>query len=638
MTAPGHAGGEPGLAVERVEVVPSAGGLLHVRVIGAWHGRLLSAPRAVLLAGTDAEQARVEPIHEPREPVGGWVGPRGEWRATFPVPERLLAGGASLEIDGRVVALPGLHPPGEVSEPDTGAAPPQPGATILDHPALAEARSRGEAPEARMPPPSRRATIAGREAMLARELSGGGSAHVAPARTEAPAPSHVTPGRERPGDREESDRVAALRAQVAAAVHGVASDLEAERAARAALEGELVRERDRRAALEAELARRRVVDARLAAGVAAARGALAQATAALTQAPAGPSPAVRERMDELRAQVEALRDRASGEPPAPSASVDPERLGAALARLRATVAPALEAVAGDDAPVVEAPAVEAPAVEAPAVEAPAVEAPAVEAPAVEAPAEDVPAAPAPAEPVAAWLPAALREIAARDPEAAGRAIVALLPAQGIAVPGELTYDLALRRGPAYSVTVRDGATEVLERSSPRRRRERDFAARASLRGLGAWSTGRRRRGVRGRRRAGPLRALAAHPFSLAELDAAGVRPDAELAWLLVAAAVDPRWTEGHELSVRHEVIGLERPAAVIVRAGAGAPLGVETAAGAGDGTFDATLRTTPGAVLAALRGAAPPRGEMIEEGGDRDAIATLQEWIARAQRGIRPYA
>lgn len=634
MTAPGHADGEAGLTVERVEVVPSSGGLVHVRVVGAWHGRLLSAPRAVLLAGAGVDQSRLEPIHEPREPVGGWVGPRGEWRATFAVPEHLLAGGASLEFDGHHVPLPGLHPPGRVPEADPGAEPPQAGATILDHPALAERRSRGEAspPEERMPPPSRRATIAGRETMLARGLAGAPGADVPSASAASPPPPFRPPGLAPSGEREDADRVAALRAQVAAAVHGVASDLEAERAARSALEGELVRERDRRAALEAELARRRVLDARLAAGVAAARQALAQAGDALAQAPVGPPPEVRERMEELRTQVEALRERAAGEPETPSGSVDPERLAAALARLRATVAPALETAAERGAGA----AVEQHDSDAPSATAPV---PAESVPAETEPGEPVPAETVPAVPVAPWLPSALRDLAARDPEAAGRAVVALLPAQGLAVPGDLSYDLAVRRGPTYAVTVRDGATEVLERSSPRPRRERDFAARASLRGLGRWSTGRRRRGVRGRRRAGPLRALAAHPLSLADLDAAGVRPDAGLAWVLVAAAIDPDWTEGNDLSVRHEVVGLERPDAVIIRAGAGAPLRVDAAAsGAEDEAADATLRTTPGAVLAALRGAPPPPGEMVEEGGDREAIATLQAWIARAQRGIRPSA
>jgi len=241
-------------------------------------------------------------------------------------------------------------------------------------------------------------------------------------------------------------------------------------------------------------------------------------------------------------------------------------------------------------------------------------------------------------PVAPWLPAALRALAAADPAAAGRAVVALLPAQGLAVGDEVTYDLALRKGPAYAVTVRDGTTEVLERSSPRPRRERDFAVRASLPRLGAWAAGGRRRGVRGRRRASALRALAAHPYSLAELDAAGVRPDVELAWRLVAAAVDPGWTAGHALAVHHDVIGLQEPAGVIVRSTGGAPLTVERAGSGGGSPAAATIRTTPGAVLAAMRGASPPPGEMVEEGGDAQAIALLQGWIARAERGIRPSA
>lgn len=652
MTAPGQAGGEPGLAVERVEVVPAAGGVVHVRVVGLWHGRLLAAPPAVLLAGTGEERRRIDPVPEPREPVGGWAGPRGEWRATFALPERLLAGGVALEIDGRQVPLPGLHGPGE----EPAAASPPAGATIVDHPALAERRARGEGagPDAPMPPPpARRATLAGREAALARGLADPAAAehreaHATPGREQAPPPGGRLPPPE--GDREAAGRVAGLRAQVAAAVQGVAADLEAERAARGALEGELVRERDRRAALEAELARRRVVDARLAAGVAGARVALADAASALaaTPPPAPPPSATRERLEALRAQVEALRERSTAERAEPAPGVDPERLGAALARLRATVAPALDAVAeqppaGEGATESPPQAVEPRAAEpqvAGAVDEAESPSQAVEAPvtgAVDEPDEPEPE-PEPEPGVAPWLPAALRALAGQDAEAAGRAVVALLPAQGLAAPGDLDYDLALRKGPSYSVTVRGGATEVLERSAPRPRRERDFAARASLAGLGGWATGRRRRGVRGRRRAGPLRALAGRPLSLAELDAAGVRPDVELAWRLVAVSVDPQWTEGRRLAVRHDVVGLERPTAVVIRAGDGEQLSVGPASGAVRDAVDATIRTTPGAVLAALRGATPPPGEMVEEGGDVEAIAALQRWIARVELGIRPSA
>ncbi len=241
-------------------------------------------------------------------------------------------------------------------------------------------------------------------------------------------------------------------------------------------------------------------------------------------------------------------------------------------------------------------------------------------------------------PTAPWLPAALRAVAADDPALAGSGVVALLPAQGLVTPGELAYDVALRHGPTYAVTVRDGATEVLERSSPRPRRERDFALRGPAAGLGNWATGRRRRGVRGRRRGAALRALAAHPFSLAELDAAGVRPDAELAWRLAAAAIDPSWTEGRRLSLRHEVLGAEPPRAVTVQAADGAPLLVVPARRVSEEEVDATLRTTPGAVLAALRGAAPPAGEMVEEGGDRRVLAALRAWLVRAEHGVRPRA
>jgi len=661
MTAPGQAGGEAGLAIERVEVVPAAPGVVHVRVVGAWHGRLIAAPRAVLVAGAGEARRRVEPVPEPRDPVGGWAGPRGEWRATFAVAEALLADGAVLEVDGRALPLPGLPGP---AEPDPAPAEaPGRGGTVVDHPALAERRARGDTDPIAAPappPPARRATVAGREATLARGLAAPG----APERTEppaadpaalphgdpAPAPGQSATAPPRPGDREAADRVAGLRAQVAAAVQGVSADLAAERAARSALEGELVRERDRRAALEAELARRRVVDARLAAGVAAARGALAEASAALAAqpAPGAPSEVVRERMDALRAQVDALRARAAAETlpaaePAPAAEgVDPERLGAALARLRASVAPESVEDASGDVDAVEDASREGEIVEEVSGDVDAVEEVLRDREAAGGigaqPEGDRPGAPAEAGPVAPWLPAALRTLAAADPAAAGRAVVALLPAQGIAVAGDLTYDLALRKGPAYAITVRDGATEVLERTSPRPRRERDFAVRASLPRLGAWAAGRRRRGVRGRRRAAALRALAAHPHSLAELDAAGVRPGVDLAWRLVAAAVDPSWTEGHALVVRHDVIGLEAPAGVIVRSTGDAPLGVERVVPGGGPAADATIRTTPGAVLAAMRGASPPPGEMVEEGGDAAAIALLRGWIARAERGIRPSA
>jgi hypothetical protein len=134
-----------------------------------------------------------------------------------------------------------------------------------------------------------------------------------------------------------------------------------------------------------------------------------------------------------------------------------------------------------------------------------------------------------------WLPRALRELAARDPEAAIRLGVQLLPAQTLAADDPLDYDLRVEGLGWHAVALGKGRGSIATLHKPRPRRQTDFrlaldapalgraagrrAARARCAGRGARASA----GTLRRRRA--LRRLPAAPLDLADLAEAGVWPD-----------------------------------------------------------------------------------------------------------------
>jgi hypothetical protein len=301
----------------------------------------------------------------------------------------------------------------------------------------------------------------------------------------------------------------------------------------------------------------------------------------------------------------------------PAGSVVPERLSAALTRLREATPQVPEEGDATAGPTVAAPG------QAVAPAGPG-----------QAAAPAAPVAPARA-PVAPWIGAALRRLADGDPAQAGRLLVRLLPAQHLVHPDRLAYDLYLADVGCVHVTAGDGATAVLTDNLRRPRAELAFTVSGDLAGAGRLVTrGPLRRlftrhvaRVDGRRRAcAPLRALAGAELSLAELEATGVTLDPALALTLVASMIEPRATAGERFTIAH-------------RAATGAPGGAYLQVRDGDppvvtaapplGPVVTSVICPPELLLAVLAG---DREAATGIHGDRRPLGLLERWIARAQQ------
>jgi hypothetical protein len=236
-----------------------------------------------------------------------------------------------------------------------------------------------------------------------------------------------------------------------------------------------------------------------------------------------------------------------------------------------------------------------------------------------------------------WLPRALRELAARDPEAAIRLGVQLLPAQTLAADDPLDYDLRVEGLGWHAVALGKGRGSIATLHKPRPRRQTDFRlaldapALAELLAAGGSREVRRagRARVRGtlrRRRA--LRRLPAAPLDLADLAEAGVWPDPGLVLAALSLLVDPAWTEGDPLLVALEVDG-PRGGRWAVDAPGGEPL-VVTPGRAEQPS--ATVRIPQAAFQGLLAGRPRATEGKAAIRGDVAALARLVEWIERAQR------
>ena len=240
----------------------------------------------------------------------------------------------------------------------------------------------------------------------------------------------------------------------------------------------------------------------------------------------------------------------------------------------------------------------------------------------------------PAGPVAPWLTAALQRLLASEPETAGRLVVGLLPAQGLAAERPLRYDLLLAGRGCLAVDAEPGASaSVALRSAPRPRSERDLSIAGDAAGFARLLHGRRklrrRARVRGGRRAlRELRRIARAPLGLRDLGSAGVPLEPALGLRLVALAIDPVATQGERFAIAHAPLA-GGPVDAWLRIVDGAPPEVCDRAPAEPVRL--TLRCTRGALLALIAGVEPPPGEAGTLDGDDAALTLLRGWIARTE-------
>jgi hypothetical protein len=626
----------PGLAVDAVEWLPTGAdsGLLRVR--GRWGGEAGAA-----LPGLLAGERRFESLPDARP-----GGAEGAWRASYLVPAVIV--GEPMEVQAPGGERATLPAPELVADTLGGQ--------VIDHPALAERRARdaevsaGEAARAR-------SAVAELESALA-----GARSELAAARAEAEASTQHLRAQLAAVEEEADRRIAA--AETARSLETVA---------RAALEDELDRERltlavaleERdharqdlaiaRAAtlgaqaalaslkdeLEAERSARRDLESRLAAalGEAERAGASLQARVADLERRAA-AIADPDRLERLAREQAAATDAARAAT-APAAADLAARLDAAAEALRSRTPleapPAPELAEAAPAVVTPVEAVPKPVAEPAPAPAPApVVRHTIVSPAGPPPRADVVGTSKRGYPV---LRGALVKLAHDDPDAAGRILAALLPAQGPLVAGPLSYDLTIRETGTFAVTVTDGSASAEAIGAPRGRREAAFHLRADALTLAELLAGVEHRigrfsgraRISGRRRSGaPLRALPTAELTLADAARAGARLEPALLWQALSYAVHPTWTRGLAFTVAHELTG-DDPQTFYLTARDGGGLAASTARP--EGGAQATVATSRAAFDRLVRDEPHPRGDRPAIRGDRDAVAALLALIDRTRRG-----
>jgi hypothetical protein len=241
----------------------------------------------------------------------------------------------------------------------------------------------------------------------------------------------------------------------------------------------------------------------------------------------------------------------------------------------------------------------------------------------------------PDRPLKPWLETAFRGLVSHDPPTAGRLLIGLLPAQGLAHPEPIAYDLRLGAEDYVHVTVADEPplTTVTRASEPRPRDELQFwaegdpatLARAAAAGGLRRRFGRRRLRISGGRGGfDAVRGIVRLRRSLDELVDCGVRLDPELTFLLVAWTIDPQWTHHERFTIAHAAAEDAAPTYLHVRRGERAT--VSSAAPLWD--VATTIICADDALLGALAGR---RGPEIAVRGDDGALATVTSWLDNAQ-------
>jgi putative sterol carrier protein len=153
--------------------------------------------------------------------------------------------------------------------------------------------------------------------------------------------------------------------------------------------------------------------------------------------------------------------------------------------------------------------------------------------------------------------AALRRMAASDPELAARLILMTLPAAASRVNGAMSYVLDLEELGSHRVSVSERRARVEEADGSE---DADFRLQTDARTLADLVTGkhgplglmmRGRLRIRGKRRkALKLRRMSSGELSMAEVAEAGGTLDPDILYRSLPYMIDPEWTSGHSFTVR----------------------------------------------------------------------------------------
>jgi hypothetical protein len=232
-----------------------------------------------------------------------------------------------------------------------------------------------------------------------------------------------------------------------------------------------------------------------------------------------------------------------------------------------------------------------------------------------------------------WFPRAFRRLAEEDPEAAGRLLLQLLPAQGLVWPEDVTYRIEVAETGTLAVSVRGGHSTVLPLLEASEARTGEATLRCDLAGLAraavvrrGWSRVGARIAAARNRHLRPLRALAAAPLQLSDIKRTGAEPDPLLLLRLLALAVDPVWTAKDTFTVACRWRGRTQSGCYI-HIVESAPVAVSSTPPLGRVT--ATLTCEPGDLLDILSGAIPLDHSLAKVSGDHPTLARLLEWLQR---------
>ncbi len=237
-----------------------------------------------------------------------------------------------------------------------------------------------------------------------------------------------------------------------------------------------------------------------------------------------------------------------------------------------------------------------------------------------------------------WLAPAIRRVAERrDAKLAGELICELLPAQRLVLKKALTYTLRID-GLGDAQVRLDGERATVRRpsegSAPAAGAEQgDFvlegpaAAFAELAGGGV---GRRLADVRARgsrRRVRRLMKARRAPLALSDLAEADIRVWPGLLLLALSEAIYPDWTRGHSFVLAFAIEG-PPSATLYAQVRDGDPLAVTRVRGERPLS---TVHLSERAFLCMLAGAPLPPGEQVLVEGPRDPLELLLGWSDRAQ-------